>query len=118
LNNSTTHERRRLARRNLSHYLPVEDINSGQLIGHLVDVSPVGLRLDSKIPITPNQNYHLRLVFPEPIGGKASLECALVAKWCRSDPVRSTLFNAGFEISDIAPDDFEIYKRIPEKYGP
>jgi hypothetical protein len=117
LNNSTAHERRRLARRNLSHYLPVEDMSTGQVIGHLVDVSPVGLRLDSKIPVTPDHSFHLRLVLPEPIAGEESLECTAVAKWCRSDPIRPSLYNAGFEITDMVPEDFEIYKRIPGIYG-
>src|SRR5512137_907914 len=117
LNNSNAHERRRRKRRMLSHYLPVEDSTTGQMVGHLVDISPVGLRLDSKIPVTPDHSFHLRLVLPEPIDGKESLECTAVAKWCRSDPFRPSIYNAGFEITGIAPDDFEVYKWIPGKYG-
>jgi hypothetical protein len=117
LNNSNAQERRRLKRRNLSQYLPVLDSGTLQVIGHLVDVSTVGFRMDSKIPITPNHSYNLRLVFAEEIAGKVSLEFTACAKWCRSDPIQPFSYNAGFEITDIAPDDLEVFKRIPEKYA-
>jgi hypothetical protein len=110
-------ERRRLDRRNLSYYLPVQDKDTQKIIGHLVDISPVGFLMSAKIPIQTDRNYNLRLDFMEEIAGKASLEFIARSKWCRSDSIQPFIYNAGFEITAIAPDGIEIIKRIVEKYG-
>jgi hypothetical protein len=110
-------ERRRLERRDLSYYLPVMDNNTQQVIGHLVDISPVGLMMDSKMPVPTNLKYSLRLDLMEDIAGKAILEFIAVSKWCRPDSIQPYLYNAGFEITNIAPDDYEVIKLIAEKYG-
>ena len=86
-------------------------------MGHLVDISPVGLMMDSKVPIPTNLNYNLRLDLMENIAGKASVEFNARSKWCRPDSIQPYLYNAGFEFINIAPDDAEIVKHIAEKYG-
>jgi len=116
VNDLTPHERRRLKRRNLSYYLPVLDNNSQKVIGHLVDISAVGLMMDSKIPIKVDQRYNLRLDFLEEISGKGSMQFLARCRWCRTDAIQPNLYNAGFEIVSIAPSDLEVIKRIAEKY--
>jgi hypothetical protein len=110
-------ERRKLNRRNVSYYMPVVDNNTRQVIGHLMDISPIGLMMDSKIPIPTNLKYSLRLDLTEDIAGKAILEFVAVSVWCRPDSVQPYMYNAGFHIVDISPADLEVIKRIAEKYG-
>ena len=106
-----------MERRNVSFYLPVLDNNTQQVIGHLVDISPVGLMMDSKIPIPTNLSYNLHLDFMEDMAGRASLDFTARSKWCRPDSIQPFLYNAGFEITNVAPDDMEVIKCIVEKYG-
>jgi len=113
----TSIERRRLNRRNISYYLPVMDDNTKQVLGHLIDISPTGLSMDSKTLFPTGQRYSLRLDLMEDIAGKAILEFVAMSKWCRPDPIQPYLYNAGFQIINIAPDDIEVIKRISEKYG-
>ena len=110
-------ERRKLNRRNVSYYLPVMDDNTKQVIGHIMDISPTGLMMDSKVPVPANLKYNLRLDLMEDIAGKATLEFEAISKWCRPDPIQPYLYNAGFQIINIAPDYIEVIKRIAEKYG-
>jgi hypothetical protein len=114
---TTAIERRKQNRRNVSFYLPVMDNNTKQVIGHLVDISPIGLMMDSKVPIPTNLKYNLRLDLLEDIAGKAILEFVATSIWCRPDSIQPYMYNAGFHIIDISPADLEVVKRIAEKYG-
>ena len=110
-------ERRRLNRRNISYYMPVMDSVTQKIIGHLVDISPAGLLMDSKVPIQTNQHFHLHLDLMEDIYGKASLDFTARSIWCHPDPIQPYMYYAGFEISNLAPGDLEVIKRIADKYG-
>ena len=113
----TSIERRKQNRRNVSYYLPVKDNNTKQIIGHLMDISPTGLMMDSKIPIPTHLKYSLRLDLMEEIAGKATLEFEAITKWCRPDPIQPYLYVAGFQIMNINLDEIEVIKLIAEKYG-
>jgi len=110
-------ERRKLIRRNVSFYLPVMDNNTKQVIGHLMDISPIGLMMDSKIPIPTNLTYNLHMDLMEEIAGQASLEFVAISIWCRPDSIQPYLYNAGFHIVNISPGDMEVVKQIAERYG-
>jgi hypothetical protein len=113
----TIQERRRHKRRNLSYYLPIIDNDTEQVIGHLVDISLIGIMIDCKRNIPSGQNFNLRLDLMERIGEKASVEFVAQCKWCRFDKIQPYLYNAGFEITSITPDDLGIIDTISERYG-
>lgn len=113
----TNQERRRLKRRNLSYYLPVIDNGSQEVMGHLVDITSSGLMMDSKKPIPTGLDFNLRLDLMEDLADKPYIEFVARSKWCRPDSIQPYLYNAGFQIVNITPEDIEIVKRIAEKYG-
>ena len=117
MKNPNVHERRRFRRRMLAYYLPVLDNKTQQIIGHLVDISPAGFMIDAKLPVQNRMEYDLRLDFMEEIAGRASLEFKARNKWCSQNSITPFLYNAGFEITDIARDSLEVVKRIGEKYA-
>ena len=111
------HERRKLQRRNITYYLPVKDNKKRKVIGHLIDISPAGLLMDSQVPLASNQRYELHLDFMEDMGGQASLDFAARSIWCRPDPTQPFMYYVGFEISNLAQGDLEIIKSVAIKYG-
>jgi hypothetical protein len=110
-------ERRKLKRWIISYYLSIVDNKTQQVIGHLVDLSPAGLLMDSKIPIPINQTFYLRLDFMEDINGSASLQITARSIWCRQDEIQPMVYNAGFEISALSAADLETVNLIVKKYG-
>jgi hypothetical protein len=110
-------ERRAINRRNVSYYLPVVDNITKQVIGHLMDISPIGVMMDTKIAIPTKLKYTLHMDLMEEIAGRASLEFDAVSVWCRPDPIQPFLYNAGFHIVDITPGNLEVVKYIAERYG-
>ena len=39
------------------------------------------------------------------------------SKWCHPDQIDPTLFDAGFEIVNMAPSDLTIFRLLFERYG-
>ena len=110
-------EQRKLYRRDFSAYLRLMNENTGELVGHLADISTGGFRLESKDPILDDLEFLLRMDITSDIADKDYLVFAARSRWCQIDPVDPTIYNVGFQLIDIAPEDVEIFIRIFEKYG-
>ncbi len=110
-------ERRKLSRRNFSYYMRIMDEASGQLVGHLVDISTGGFKLDCAQAIPPNKDFRLRIELSNDVAPKDFMVFSARSKWCRADAIDPTSFNVGFQITNMMPSDFEIFNRIFERYG-
>ena len=110
-------ERRKLGRREFSDYLRLMNENTGELVGHLSDISTGGFKMESKKPIGTNLDFLLRMDNTNAVADKDHLVFSARSRWCRPDPADPALYNVGFELIDIAPEDIEIFIRIFEKYG-
>ncbi|MGE5249918.1 MAG: PilZ domain-containing protein [Bacteroidota bacterium] len=110
-------ERRRLSRRDFSYYMRVMNDATGELVGHLTDISTAGFKLDCVKSIQPNTDLLLRIDLTPEIAPKEFLVFAARCRWCRPDRFDPTAFNVGFQITDISTDDMEIFTRMYERYG-
>jgi len=110
-------ERRGRERRTFSHYMRLMHENTGELVGHLVNISPSGFRLESLKSIPVNQDYPLRIELPRDVSDKPYMVFIARSKWCRPDRIDPTLFDAGFEIVEMMPGDSDIFRMIFERYG-
>jgi hypothetical protein len=104
-----TQERRRLRRQNLSYYMQILDPDTLQIVGHLVDVSRIGLMIDS--------NNRLRLDTTPEVADKTCINFTARVRWCRPDKIEPTVYNIGFEIASITAHDLDIIQRIVDVYG-
>ena len=110
-------ERRKLKRRSLSYYMLVLDANKQQTIGHLVDITAEGFMMDSQYNLPINKEYRLRFDTTSDVADKTFIEMTACAKWSAVDTIETNLYDIGFEITSISPQDAEIIKRIIKKYG-
>ena len=110
-------ERRKLKRRSLAYYMLVMDANTEEMMGHLVDLTPQGLMLDSPKPLPLETDFRLRLDTMPDISDKIYIKFTARAKWCLPDAIETYLFDIGFSIIDINQQDAEIIKKIAEKYA-
>ena len=110
-------EKRKLSRRNFSYYMRVLDETSGQVIGHLSDISTGGIKLESSKAIPINMDFRLRVELTNEVANKSFMIFLARSRWCRPDAIDPTSFNVGFQITNMAPSDFEIFSRMFEKYG-
>jgi len=110
-------ERRRQRRRRFTYYMPVIDADTLQIVGHLSDISPVGIRVDSEKPLRVNANYRLRVDLTPELANKTYMVFTGRSKWCEMDRLSPNSYNVGFEVNIISRDDTEIFQRMYENYG-
>jgi hypothetical protein len=110
-------ERRKLSRRNFSYYMRVMDEATGDLIGHLTDISTGGFKVDSTKALPVNADIRLRIDQLGEISNKMSVTFKARPIWCRQDQFDPNMFNVGFKIVDMAPGDHDIFLKMFNTYG-
>ena len=110
-------EHRKNNRRKVNYYMPVVDVNSGEIFGHLNDISPQGLMIDTKHKLTNSSVYHLSMETSADIASTPSIDFKVRVKWSQNDWIQPFIFNVGMEIVEISPQASEVLKNIQEKYG-
>ncbi len=99
-------DQRILTRHKLIYYLEVTDLDTGQLAGHLADLTVEGILLVAPHSFQSGDVFHLRVNLPAEVPGKTHLDLNARCVWCR----RSTnpdFFDAGFTLLDEGQRDIE-----------
>jgi len=91
---------RNLQRRHLIFYLEVYDDASGELLGHLVDITTKGLKLVSKEPIPAGKDYTLRMLLPEGYFEEKILRFHATSRWSSND-VNPDFYDTGFLVEEL-----------------
>lgn len=110
-------ERRKLDRRDFSQYMRIMNEQTGELIGHLSDLSVGGFKIESKKPIVPNLEFLMRLDLTGDISAKDYMVFVARSRWCEKDKMDPTLYDVGFQLVEINPGDLVAFKRMFENYG-
>jgi hypothetical protein len=109
-------EKRKTKRRFLLYYMRVYDAITRQQIGNLVDITPRGVMVVCEHPIPGGQTTRLRIELTNEVADKPFMEFFARSKWCEPDVIPN-MYNAGFEILNLAPEDAKIILRIIEEFG-
>lgn len=110
-------DRRHQERKDFSYYMRLVDNDTQDLVGHLVDISSGGFKLDSQAPIPINKDFRLRMDLTSEVANKPSMVFVARSRWCEVDPLDPFIYNVGFQLINISPADLEIIIRMMEKYG-
>ena len=93
------------------------DDETRKLVGHLVDISSGGFKLDSQDPIPTNKDFRFRMDLTSEVANKPTMTFIARSRWCQVDPLDPFIYNVGFQLINMAPGDLEIFIRMMEKYG-
>ena len=99
---------RTLKRRHLIYYLEVYDEDSGDLIGHLVDLTTSGLKIVGKKPFKVGKSYRMKMILPEGYFKENVVHFEGLTKWCGND-VNPDFYDAGIEVINL---DKEVRKIV------
>jgi len=110
-------ERRKRQRKDFSYYMRLVDNETEEMVGHLVDISPGGFKLDSQEPIPEDKDFHLRMELASEVADKPFMTFSARSIWCHVDPQDPLTYNVGFQLVEITPDDHEIFRRMIYKYA-
>ncbi len=93
-------EKRTVDRRRLVFYLRVFEQHSGQIIGHVSDISTAGLMLVCERRIDPGSPFQIRVILPKEVLGRSELLLKITCRWCEPDSIAG-FYVAGFQIDEI-----------------
>ncbi len=110
-------ERRKVERRAFPHYMRLMNEHTGELVGHLVDISLSGFRLESLRPIPINTDFPIRLEVPPDLADNRVMVFRARSRWSLPDRVDPTLYNAGFQILEMTPEDKRVFGQMYQSYG-
>ena len=110
-------ERRSRDRKDVTYYLQLVDNDTQEIIGHLADIGLGGFKLDSNNPIPINKRFRFSMHLPSEVSDQPFIAFLARSKWCKVDPLDPFVYNVGFELTQITPGCFEIFRRMIEKYG-
>ena len=109
-------DKRKIDRRFLLYYMRVYDTATRQQIGNLVDITPQGIMVVSEHPLPEGQTTRLRMELTEDVSEKPFMEFAATSKWSEPDIIPN-MYNTGFEILDLTPEDSRIIHHIIDEFG-
>jgi hypothetical protein len=88
-----------------------------EILGHMVEVSAIGLQLETTVPLPLQKDYYLRLELTPDLADRPFMIFIARTKWCKMDVIEPNLYHVGFQVVEIMPDDREIFLHIVAKYG-
>lgn len=109
-------EGRRLKRRHLIYYLEVHDAESGELIGHVVDITVKGVKLVSKAPIAAERIFKMRMKLPEEYFHGQILEFSGRSLWSHND-VNPDFYDTGFAVKEFDDEARKVIHELIEHIG-
>ena len=104
-------------RKDFSYYMQLTDATTRQFIGHLADISTGGFKLDSDGPIPIGKEYRFRLALTAEVSDKPFMIFSAQSKWCKTDPIDPFVYNTGFHLLEMHPEDRSVFVRVLQLYG-
>ncbi|HUH95944.1 MAG TPA: PilZ domain-containing protein [Anaerolineales bacterium] len=110
-------ERRKLARRTFSYYMRLMNESTGELVGHLADISTGGFKMESLRPIPLEVDFRFRIELTSEVADVPFMVFGARSKWCQRDNIDYSIYDVGFQITHMSPSDTIIFSRMFERYG-
>jgi hypothetical protein len=109
-------EKRKQPRRHLIYYLKVVDSGSNETIGHLVDVSAIGMMVISKQPLETGQLIPLQVLLPSTFETATQLDVVGETVWCHKD-VNPDYYAIGLRFVVPLPETELVIQDLVEAFG-
>ena len=109
-------EQRAYPRKRVNEKIQIKDINSGKLVGNLVNISTGRLMLLSDTPLTPNRLFQFSLALPTPINGIPVIEFGAECLWVQDVAATNGPCWAGFQIIDISDLDTTLIEQLIKEW--
>jgi hypothetical protein len=110
-------ERRTVPRKKFKLYLRVMNDDTGEQMGHVIEVSATGLQLETSAPLPLEKDYYLRLELTSELADRPYIVFIARSKWCRADAIQPNLCHIGFAVAEILPEDKPVFVNLVKKSG-
>lgn len=104
-------DKRKQMRVDVAVRLPVVDVNTGMVVGDLVNMSAAGFMVLTRNPIPMQSVFQLSLALPKAIHGVDTLYFGAESLWCNATDDQEQYW-IGFHLIDISPHDQEVLEQF------
>jgi hypothetical protein len=108
--------RRKLKRVYLAFFTRLFDRETGELLGHLANLTAEGAMIISETPLEPGKVYRLHMDLSEAFFSKSHLDFEARCVWSQPEEIAPKFYNTGFQFVKIAPEDVQIIAQIIQEY--
>ena len=108
-------ERRTTPRAKFKLYLRAMNDDTGEQLGHLIEVSATGLQLETTMKLPLETDYYLRLELTPELADRPYIVFIARSKWSKPDEIQPNLYRIGFAIAEILPEDKPIFLNLVKK---
>lgn len=108
-------EHRKLVRKRVGIVLEMQDRQTSQVLGRIMDLTLEGFMLLAKQEMIPDQQYELVLNLPEAIRFHRSIELVAECRWCQPSNTAG-YFGAGFFVVSVDVVKREAWKLLVEEF--
>ncbi len=108
-------ERRTVPRKKFNLYLRVLNDDTGEQLGHLIEISPGGLQLETTAPLPLEKDYYLGLELTAELADRPYMVFIARSKWCKPDDIQPNLYHVGFALAEILPEDKPVFINLFKK---
>ena len=105
-----------MKRHHLIYYLEVYDVESGKMLGRLVDITTRGIKLVSKDKIELDKVFVLKMVVPESYFRESEIYFEGKSVWSSND-INPDFFDTGFEVTSLSIEERKIIRKLIEQTG-
>jgi len=109
-------ERRNRKRVYVMFYSRIRDRRTGELVGHLVDLTPAGALVVSETSKDAGVTLPLQMELPDDVSTRQFLTFDAQVAWCRPD-VDPSFYDMGLSLQDVAPEDLAVIRKFIDAYG-
>lgn len=110
------HSPRRLRRHHLIFYLKVYDVQSGEQLGFLGDITIEGMMVMSKERIEIGQVYEIEVRNQSGLSQEQTVRCHARSVWCQTD-VNPEYYATGFQFDSVPPDSEHAIRALIREIG-
>ena len=109
-------DRRGIKRRHLIFHLRVFDRETGEKLGHVVDISAEGMMLVSESAIDVDRDYKLQMRLPDEEDRPTTHDFEGRTVWSSND-VNPAFFDTGFQVIQASEEHIELVRHLVDLYG-
>lgn len=93
------------------NFFAVYDNDTGELLGHLADLSVSGMKMVCTEVLAPNATIHVRIDLPREVNNKAEIVAIAKTIWCKNHP-QGGLYDVGFHFEDVSRVDRTVIQQL------
>lgn len=97
-------------------YSRVFDQKTGELLGHIIDITPAGAMLISEKPLEIGKLYHLKIELPDELSTRQFLLFEAMSVRGSQDVIPE-FYDTGMQLINVAPADIALIEKLVESFG-